>query len=58
VKGIRDLDIRKVLQDSALHSQLIEIGIEEGNNPLRERRRTVEVHCNVVKMVAKMMAKI
>jgi hypothetical protein len=31
-----------------LHSQLVEVSVQEGDDPLRERRRTIEVHGGVV----------
>ena len=44
LESVRDDDVREVLEDSALHRQLVEIGVEKGYDALRERRFPVEVH--------------
>jgi len=44
MKSVRDRDIGEVLQDGALHSQLVEISVEEGDDSLGEWRGTFEVH--------------
>ena len=38
VKGVCDLDIRKVPEDSALHGQLVQVGVEEGDDSLGKGR--------------------
>lgn len=48
LESIGHLHIRKILQDCALHSQLVEVSVQEGDDSLRERRRTIEVHGGVV----------
>lgn len=37
-------NIREVLQDSALHGQLVEIGIQEGRDALRQWRGSFLAH--------------
>jgi hypothetical protein len=44
LESIGDLNVWKVLQDGALHGQLVEIGVQEGDYPLREWRRSIEIH--------------
>lgn len=39
------MDIREVLEDGALHRQLVQVGVEEGDDALWVGRRAVEVHC-------------
>ncbi len=38
------MDIGVVLEDGILHRQLVEIGVEEGEDPFRKLGRPVEVH--------------
>lgn len=44
VESVGDSDLGEVFKDGALHGQFVEIGIEEGDDPLGERRGAVEVH--------------
>ena len=44
-EGVGHLDILEKLEDGALHRQLVQVGVEEGDDALREGRRAVEVHC-------------
>jgi hypothetical protein len=36
LESIGDLNVWKVLQNGALHGQFVEIGVKEGDYPLRE----------------------
>ncbi len=47
VEGIGHLHIFEVFQDRALHSQFVEVGVEEGDDSLGKRGRTIEVHGDV-----------
>lgn len=44
LESVGHLHIGEILQDCTLHSQLVEVGVEEGDDSFREWRRTVEVH--------------
>jgi hypothetical protein len=49
LESVGHLHIGEILQDCTLHSQLVEVGVEEGDDSLRKRRRTIEVHgCELV----------
>ncbi len=49
LESVGHLHIGEILQDRTLHSQLVEVGVEEGDDSLREWRRTIEVHgCELV----------
>ena len=48
LESVGHLHIGEILQDCTLHSQLVEVGVEEGDDSLRERRRTIEVHGGVM----------
>lgn len=43
-EGVRHRHISEILEDGALHSQLVEICIQEGNDTLWIGRRAIEVH--------------
>jgi hypothetical protein len=43
-EGVRDGDVLEVAENGALHRQLVQIRVQEGDDPLRVRRRTVELH--------------
>jgi hypothetical protein len=47
IESIGHIHVREILQDRTLHSQLVEVGVEEGDDPFRKRGRTVEVHGEV-----------
>lgn len=44
MKSVGNLDLGEVFEDGALHGQFVKVGIEEGDDPLGERRGAVEVH--------------
>jgi hypothetical protein len=44
LESIGDLNVWKVLQDGALHSQFVEIGVQEGDYSFRKWRRSIEIH--------------
>ena len=43
-EGVGDRDIFEILEDGALHRQLVQIGVEEGDDTRRVRQRAVKVH--------------
>jgi len=48
IESISHLHICEILQDCTLHGQLVEVGVEEGDDPFRKRGRTIEVHGDVM----------
>lgn len=44
MESVRNPDICEVFQDGALHSQLVEIRVKEGDDSLRKGRGTIKVH--------------
>lgn len=47
-KSVRNRDIFEVLEDGALHCQLVQVGIQKGYDALWEGRRAVEVHAGLI----------
>ena len=43
-EGVRHRYLWEVFQDGALHRQLVEVGIEEGDDSLWKGRRAIELH--------------
>lgn len=42
-------NIGEVLQHRALHGELVQVGVEQGKDPLRNRRRGILTHVEVLK---------